>query len=57
MWGAIVEALRLIRDLVSRSTEPAGETPAPYVDSAKVRQDVSAGEAYRRASHGPFRKP
>lgn len=56
MWAVILEGLRLIRDLVSSSPRTSNPDPT-YVDSADVRQDVSAGEAYRRASHGPFSKP
>lgn len=52
MWAAVLEAVRLLRDLVTASRGSSSATT--YVDAAAVRQDVAAGEAARRASKGPF---
>lgn len=52
MIELLTELAKLLRELVSRdkNASPAEPTASPQ----DIAQDVSAGEAYRRASHGPF---
>lgn len=51
MIELLTELAKLIRELVSRNEKAS---PEPTASPRDIAQDVSAGEAYRRASRGPF---